>query len=274
LLQRLKQSPPPLRSIKAGIPRALDAAVMQALNIEPSQRYASAIDMARALERAVTPDGSSSTQVIRATPASPRADTPAVRSTATSELRKIVPIIAFIVASVLVAFLIPRFLDSNEKKGSATSTTRPEGSQGGTGPIGVQGTTDFDPSGDGSEHPEEVAAATDGDPATEWSTEDYRDPLQTQKPGVGLIFDLGSSQEIARVQIHFGTPGVTGEVRAADSSAESETGFNVEGRFSDAATDEEVSVSATARYWLVWITSLPGGGAGRAAIGEVRFFAP
>ena len=30
--------------------------------------------------------------------------------------------------------------------------------------------------------------------------------------------------------------------------------------------------SAGARYWVVWIVDLPGGGPGGASIGEVRFF--
>ena len=43
---------------------------------------------------------------------------------------------------------------------------------------------DYDPQGDGSEHPEPVANATDGDAATFWTTETYRDVRA--RPGVGI----------------------------------------------------------------------------------------
>ena len=48
---------------------------------------------------------------------------------------------------------------------------------------------DFDPEGDVSEHPESVAAATDGDPATSWTTEEYEN---FDKDGVGIMLDAGS----------------------------------------------------------------------------------
>ena len=43
-------------------------------------------------------------------------------------------------------------------------------------------------SGDGEEHSERVADATDGDPATYWTTETYQ---AFSKPGVGLVLDAG-----------------------------------------------------------------------------------
>src|SRR5687768_1314699 len=48
-MMHVKDPPPSLRSIRAGVPRSLEAIVMKALAKDPEDRYASADDMARAL---------------------------------------------------------------------------------------------------------------------------------------------------------------------------------------------------------------------------------
>ena len=50
------------------------------------------------------------------------------------------------------------------------------GGGNGTGgaPVHLVASNAYDPQGDGQEHDEEVPNATDGDPATYWETEDYR----------------------------------------------------------------------------------------------------
>ena len=61
--------------------------------------------------------------------------------------------------------------------------------------------------GDGEEHDERVADATDGDPATYWTTETYQ---AFTKPGVGLVLDAGeraSSSQLARDDRHAGLHG-------------------------------------------------------------------
>ena len=139
----------------------------------------------------------------------------------------------------------------------------------------IETARDFDPHGGDGEHPDEVDLAFDGDEATEWTTSSYDDALSLIKPGVGLLFDLGDEQEIAAVEV-IGSAGMSLELRAATESPSSEEDADV------VASDEGVDTNATleldeptdARYWIVWITDLPGGSGGSAAISEVRFLAP
>jgi len=60
--------------------------------------------------------------------------------------------------------------------------------------------------GDGKEHPDQVVLATDGDPGTCWTSEQYSaNYIPTSKPGVGLIFDLTNQQSLTTLTITFGT---------------------------------------------------------------------
>ena len=69
-------------------------------------------------------------------------------------------------------------------------------------PIAIAGADVFDPGGDGEpENPDDVPLAFDGDPATAWSTLEYRGSpaFGNLKDGVGLLLDLGGAQEVAGV---------------------------------------------------------------------------
>ena len=79
--------------------------------------------------------------------------------------------------------------------------------------CGLQGVASYDPpAGDDEEHSERVADATDGDPATYWTTESYR---AFSKPGVGLVLEADGTP--AALTLTTDTPGFTAEIRAGDS---------------------------------------------------------
>ena len=232
-MKHLKESPKPLRSLRADVPRPLEAAVMKALEKDPTARFSSAHEFRTALL-----GGGSSTTVMPV--ARPRAEG-ALRPHREpggdgSDLRWMGRIVAMIVVAIaLVAGLV--WLVSPDETSPGSSGAGDGGAREAT--IEISTAADFDPPpGDGAEHSTEVPQAFDGDEATVWSSEDYSTSLQDQKPGIGLVFDLGSSEEVA------------------DSAAEETIDFDPE----------------SARYWLIWITDLPNGGPGSAAIAEVRFF--
>ncbi|MDQ3783456.1 MAG: protein kinase [Actinomycetota bacterium] len=140
-------------------------------------------------------------------------------------------------------------------------------------PLPVKSVGDFDPHGEGrSEHPGEAGLAVDGDRSTAWTTETYHDALDLIKPGVGLVFDLGRTRKVQRVKVISGRPGYAFEVKAADSLPGDETGFTEVGTQTGAPAAAEIDADgARGRYWLVWITKLPGGDAGAASLAEVKF---
>jgi hypothetical protein len=141
-------------------------------------------------------------------------------------------------------------------------------------PVAIASATVFDPFGDGDpDHPEDVPLSYDGDPATDWATYQYRGSpaFGNLKPGVGVLYDLGSEQSVAAVSVTTTLPGATMEIRtgnAADGTLDSFTpgpAGTVEG-----TTELAFEQAASARYVLVWITGLvPSEDAFQADLAEV-----
>jgi eukaryotic-like serine/threonine-protein kinase len=141
-------------------------------------------------------------------------------------------------------------------------------------PITIVGGKIFDPFGDGApENDEQVPLSFDGDPATAWKTLTYRGSAAfgNLKPGVGILYDLGSPQPLARVTLTTTTPGATVEIRAGDNPQASPDGFAVAAKGTlQGSTELTFARPVTARYLLVWVTRLVDQGAGFSAdIAEV-----
>ncbi len=132
----------------------------------------------------------------------------------------------------------------------------------------------FDPEGDGEpENDRDVPLTFDGDAATTWSTLSYRGSpaFGNLKPGVGIVYDLGSSQQLGGVTVVTPTPGATVEIRTAETASGSLNGFRpaAAGTLED-TTQLSFEQPVQARYVLLWVTGLVDGPDGFAAqIGEV-----
>lgn len=267
-LMHLNEEPVPVRALKPQVPRHLESTVARALAKDPEQRWASAGELQRALAH-----GSGSTVVMSRPPVAPA---PAAEPVAEPEpqrgdTRWVGPVIGLIAFALLLAFVVSQ-VTQDDRRESRT----PGRASGGGGPatgelLEVTGQDSFDPDGDGDEHSEEAQLATDGDPATSWGAEDYRASLaDLGKRGIGLVLDLGSPQEVAALELQTSTPGFTFEVRASDSPPEDpDDAEEVETVDSAGATEEVTFDAVSARYWLVWITRLPGEGGGTVEIQEV-----
>ena len=133
---------------------------------------------------------------------------------------------------------------------------------GGPGePVRLAAVRDHDPYAGDGEHPELVAAATDGKRSTYWQTETYG---SFEKPGVGVVLDARSRRELGEVTLVTDTPGFRALVRAGDSPS---------GPFDRASEEQTVGRQTTfaleapaRRYYLLWITELDG----VARVNEVR----
>jgi serine/threonine-protein kinase len=128
---------------------------------------------------------------------------------------------------------------------------------------------DFDPAtdgGDGSEHPEAVKLAIDGNPTgTSWTTEQYSQGLEgVNKQGVGIYVDAGKPQTVRAVELRSPTPGYDAEIRSApgaDTAPDALDGWKVVGQASDVGARQRIKVSSDpSRFYLVWITKIPSGG--------------
>jgi eukaryotic-like serine/threonine-protein kinase len=120
----------------------------------------------------------------------------------------------------------------------------------------------YNPFGDGDpENDDDVQRSVDGDPTTAWSTVTYRGSAAfgNLKPGVGVVYDLGSAQALAGVTITTTLPGSTVQVRTGDAPDGDLDAFPVAGTATLTGTDDVAfSAPVTARYVLVWVTGLSG----------------
>jgi serine/threonine protein kinase len=271
-LAHVNSAPPPLRSIKAGVPRALDEVVLKALAKDPEDRYSSATEMQAALEATLD---SGSTQVLRV----PQRRPAARREETTQGSGRKGMWIALGVLLLGLVILIAALNAGDEPGdgggpgGSGNETEQSDGGGGATN-IEVSSVTDFDPHGDG-EHPESVNLTIDEDPGSSWSSETYRSTLTLIKPGVGLVFDLGDTTEVTEVVVDLDNAGYNLELRAGDEAGADEAAFEVvESVEGSESTVRFQFDPVSARHWLVWITGLPGGGGGQASIAEVKFIGP
>jgi serine/threonine-protein kinase len=265
-ISHVKDAPPPPRSIRAGVPRDLETVVLAALEKEPDRRPATAHDLKAKLSKQAHGE---QTSVIRRAPAAGTPKTHEPHGDASWVAR----VLVLVVIVVLIAFA-GAWLLSEQDGGGDGGERGGQGSGGGSTALEIQSAEDFDPGGDGEEHSTETTLAWDGDDSTSWSTENYQDPFEVLgKNGVGLVFDLGSSGEVGTIELSSGTPGLDIEIRSSDELGDDEDAFEEVDEATDIGTEETFEVDASGRYWLIWITGLPGD-VGTAEISEVRFLAP
>jgi serine/threonine-protein kinase len=260
-LAHVKDPPAPPRAIRAGVPRDLEVVILETLEKDPDRRPATAHDLkAKLAGRA--PEGQTSVLRRVPPPGSTRHHEP--HGDASWVARVVVLVIVVVLVAFAAAWLLAERDDGDDARGD-----RDDGGSATT--LSIKSADDFDPGGDGSEHPTETGAAWDGDESTSWGTETYQDPFEVLgKNGVGLVFDLGDTVDVALVELETSTPGIDVEIRASDELPSDESGFEVLDERSEIAAEESFEVDGSGRYWLIWITGLPGG-AGTAEISEVRF---
>jgi len=121
--------------------------------------------------------------------------------------------------------------------------------------------TDLDPQGDGSEHPEDVAGAVDGDPATSWTTLTYKQQLGPNglKRGIGLVVDLGQARAVRRVDLALVGQPTSLSVYLTDTVPTDPERLTPVGGLDGAAATSSVDLdeAPTGRYLTIWLTSLP-----------------
>ncbi|MGV9250710.1 serine/threonine protein kinase [Streptomyces sp. NPDC003697] len=131
-------------------------------------------------------------------------------------------------------------------------------------PFAIQGAQEYVASGE-AQAPEDVAKTYDGSSSTYWRTKRYNagPKLAPYKPGVGIVYDLGSAQEVSTASIQLRYPGdhTTIHLYATDSLAPS-TGIDGMKEIGTAQTSgTSLTVKADkpvkTQYVLLWITDVP-----------------
>ncbi|AZP18984.1 serine/threonine protein kinase [Streptomyces aquilus] len=145
--------------------------------------------------------------------------------------------------------------DDNDKSGDKTKPVKP---------LSIAGAREYVASGD-AQAPDDVQLTYDGNSSTYWRTKRYNEgpTLAPYKPGVGIVYDLGSAQKIstASIGLRYDGNNTTVKLYATDSLSPS-TGIDGMTEIGTATTSGKsltvkASKSVKSRYVLLWITAVP-----------------
>lgn len=283
---RLSQELLPPRQVRADVPRGLDEVLVRATRRDPALRFENAAAMATSLAPLVHARPSDVTALLllvdddeedaarksrlRGADAGSGPFTAPVPSRPGRYGLRLVAAFLGGLALALGAFVAIQSMNEDARAPAPI----PEATQ-----LDIVAAGDFDPwSRDRREHPGEVPLAHDQNLLSAWTTEQYRERMTASKPGVGIWFDLGAPVAVDQIVFDVATPGLDAEVYAANdlpamgADALSAWGPSLAAR-EDLSGFDTVDVSATAQYWLVWLTYLPQMEAGtwQGGLAEVRF---
>lgn len=167
--------------------------------------------------------------------------------------------------------LADALMDQSKSDETDQTQTTDEGDKNSSAPkpvaqVKIRGAQEYVVAGS-AQHPNDVGTTYDGDSSTYWRTASYRDGPDMNpdyKPGVGIVYDLGSAQEIsaAAIGLYYGGDHTTVNLYAADSltpSAGALESMQKIGTVTTKGTTATVKVTKTVktRYVLVWLTALP-----------------
>jgi hypothetical protein len=246
------------RQVRAGVPTALDAAVVRALDPAaraeaPPLRTAEALlDVLAGAVRSDRPTRAPSGR----SAAAPGRVAAVVRRSA-----GVLCVAALLLGVGVAAYTAGRSFGTLEAPAEQALPQASAAAGPSAVPVDLTGVSvrDFDPDGDGSERPGSVANAHDGDPTTAWETERYDSAdFGGLKDGVGLLVDLGAPTSVRRVELGLTRAGVSAELRTAAEPAPDASAYRVLDRArADGDRLALVPPDGTAvRYLLVWLIGL------------------
>jgi serine/threonine-protein kinase len=251
-MKHINEVPPTVAELRRDVPPRVSAAVARALEKDPRDRFASMEAFAAELDACLhelrtAGDADSTATVITA---------PAPRAKGRPPRRRVSPtpvIVALLALAALAVIAVAAFAVNHDNSNNPTTTST--GGGGGGGAVSLTGAGGYDPPpGDGTEHDSDAPNATDGDPATFWTTEHYgSQDFGGIKKGVGLVLDAPRSVALKKLTVTTDTPGFTALVRAGDSpeSAQADSSSQtVNGTTTFALNGRAGSV------YVLWITQL------------------
>ncbi|MFJ8488750.1 protein kinase family protein [Streptomyces sp. NPDC094038] len=188
--------------------------------------------------------------------------------------------------------LADALMNQGDSGGDTTNTqTTDDGDKNSASPapaaaIKIQDAQEYVAKGD-AQHPNDVSKTYDGSTSTYWRTNTFVSgpELAPYKPGVGIVYDLGSAKEVTTgtISLRYSGDHTTVALYAADSlnpgSVSSMTQIGSVTTTGNTAT-VKVSKKVKSQYVLMWITAVPNSGADpdayaqagyKQAVTEVKF---
>jgi eukaryotic-like serine/threonine-protein kinase len=250
-LARLQRDPLRPRQVRPGVPRALEDVVMRAMARRPADRYATAADLRAALLAAGAPQAPEAdlTAADLTTAGGATAPPPPPHALSTSTEASLAPTFrqterswllpTLVLVLVAVALGLASLLLGRSGAGDLIGGVR-DVISGAPTPTSIEivAATAFDPDcarslcepgqrgGDNTENDDDAPLAVDGRADTAWQTEGYNNrDITLLKPGVGLVLELGSTAELATLEVDSPTNDWRALVYVADSRPDDLAGW-------------------------------------------------
>lgn len=150
--------------------------------------------------------------------------------------------------------------DPSNSQPSSGGAKKPQGK-----PIKIVDGSEYYPDGQ-PQHANQAQDTYDGNPSTYWGSKGYHEGPDLNpafKKGVGLVYDLGSKQQIsgASIGLHYTGDHTTVTLYAANSLSPSEPLSSMRklgtGRTADSTAKVKLKQPEKARYVVVWLTAMP-----------------
>lgn len=178
--------------------------------------------------------------------------------------------------------LADALMNQGDKSDSNNTQTTDDGDKSSPSPtpaaaIKIQNAQEYTAEGE-AQHPKDVGKTYDGSTSTYWRTNTFLSgpELAPYKPGVGIVYDLGSAKELATgtVSLRYSGDHTTIALYAADSLSpgpvSSLTKIGSVTTTGDTAT-VKVTKKVKSQYVLVWMTAVPNSGADPAAYAQAGY---
>lgn len=138
------------------------------------------------------------------------------------------------------------------------------------GPLRPAEASEYNPEGS-EDDAQDASNVTDGDPATLWETDTYKQQFPALKPGVGIMASFADPVRFASVTVESPSPGTFVEIRTAPSPDPEidETKVIAKGELQEGRTEFLLPRAEPAQYVIVWITQL--GEGNQSSLAEVEF---
>ncbi len=252
-MKHVNEPVPDIAGKRPDAPRRLVAAVERALEKDPARRFGSMDEFKWELRQGLGELGPVDAEQTFIQPS------PVLRESRPHRVRtkwRLWPL--YVVIAAAAAAIVAGILALGSSKGTTSDAPAATGAV-----VPLIGVGAYDPVGGDGEHDAEAPQAADGNPATFWNTEHYN---TFSKSGVGVVFDAGRNVTLSSVTVTSETPGFTASITSGGSRSgpfvTDSISQTVDGTTTFALHGE------TARYYVVWITSL---GSNRSVdINEVR----
>jgi serine/threonine-protein kinase len=277
-MKHVREELPDVQALRPEVSASLAAVIDRATAKDLHTRYRSDEELIADLENVLALEAARSgsatgeaTTVLRTLPSSTRRRIPLrVRSRpAWLALGALLAVVALAAGIVL--------LGDRTHRGTGTEKTAGQG--GALTAVGLRSDAahDYDPLGDGAEHPNQRAFAIDGNPETVWQTESYSTG-DLQKAGVGLALDAAPGAVFRELRVLTPTPGFAASIYVSSAAAlprsVPDPAWKLVASVPSVSAQQTIDLDTAgqrSRWVLLWITRLPPGG-DRVEISELTLY--